>query len=98
MESSRSMQIAQFQKNSFIDYPGKIACVIYTQGCNMCCEFCHNKELIPQTEPANPILWDYILNFLSDRKDLIEAVVFTGGEPTIQPDLKEYQSERNISL
>ena len=81
------MRIAQFQKNSMIDFPGAIACVVYTQGCNMACEFCHNKQLIPQIEPENPVQWSDVLSFLRRRKNQIEAVVFSGGEPTIQLDL-----------
>ena len=83
------MKIAQFQKNSMIDFPGQISCVVYTQGCNMACEFCHNKQLIPQTEPENPVPWFEVIEFMKKRKGLVEAVVFSGGEPTIQPDLVE---------
>ena len=72
-----------------IDFPGAIACVVYTQGCNMACEFCHNKQLIPQIEPDNPVQWEDILDFLVKRTGMVEAVVFSGGEPTIQLDLEE---------
>ena len=87
------MKIARFQKNSLIDMPGHIACVIYTQGCNMACEYCHNKQLVPQTEPKNPVTLKEIAAYLNKRKGLIEAVVFSGGEPTIQPDLLEKVSD-----
>ena len=81
------MRIAQFQKNSFIDMPGYVACVVYTQGCNMNCKFCHNKALIPQVDPEYPVDWKEVISWLKTRQGLIDAVVFSGGEPTIQKDL-----------
>ena len=67
--------------------PGSIACVVYTQGCNRNCHYCHNKECILQKPGI--IKWQYIINFLISRKSMIEAVVFTGGEPTLQSDLTQ---------
>jgi anaerobic ribonucleoside-triphosphate reductase activating protein len=89
------MRIAQFQKNSFIDMPGYVACVVYTQGCNMNCEFCHNKALIPQVDPEYPVEWEKVISWLKTRQGLIDAVVFSGGEPTIQEDLLERMEEVN---
>ena len=76
------MKIANFQKFSLIEYPGKISCIIFTQGCNFNCLYCHNPELIP-TNTEKFILEEEILKFLEKRKNQIDAVVITGGEPTL---------------
>lgn len=82
------MKIAGLVKNSFVDYPQQIAAVVFTSGCNMDCWFCHNSELIhgncrllPQQE---------VFNFLLSRIGKIDAVVISGGEPTLQPNLKQF--------
>ena len=83
------MNIGGFQKNSLIDFPETIACVIFTQGCNFICPYCHNPDLVagPQTQAGR--LYDEIkiFNFLGKRKNFLEGVVITGGEPTLQKDL-----------
>ena len=81
------MRIAGLQKNSFVDYPGKIAAVVFTQGCNFDCYYCHNSKLIPRKN-IEPLLPEgLVLNFLEERKDFLDAVVITGGEPTLQAAL-----------
>lgn len=82
------MIIAGFVKNSFVDYPGKIASTIFTAGCNMRCWYCHNSHILENFE--NKVEEDFILNFLKERKGFIDAVVISGGEPTLQKDLKEF--------
>jgi pyruvate formate lyase activating enzyme len=86
------MLIGGLQKMTLIDYPGKVAATIFTVGCNFRCHFCHNPELVlvePKVE--NSILHeDEVLNFLMARKNLLEAVCLTGGEPTLQPSLPEF--------
>lgn len=81
------MIIGGFQKFSLIDYPGKISSIIFTQGCNFACIYCHNKELIRTKEHNNITTPEEIIAFLKQRRKKIDAVVITGGEPTIQPDL-----------
>lgn len=90
------MLIAGLQKLTLLDYPGKIAAIIFTQGCNFACGYCHNPEMIPllrvlpddpQFEPRN------VLRFLSRRKNLLDGVVITGGEATLQPDLMTFMRE-----
>lgn len=82
------MLIAGFQKSTLLDYPGKVAALIFTYGCNLRCEYCHNPELvITPCKRASIISEEYILKFLKTRKSLLDAVVITGGEPTIQSDL-----------
>ncbi len=71
-----------------IDYPGELACVLYCQGCPWACSYCHNPELIP-SEADTLVRWDEVLHFLRRRRGLIDAVVFSGGEPTLQRDLPE---------
>jgi len=83
------MIIGGFQKFSLIDYPGKISCIVFTQGCNFRCPYCHNPELIPFM-PLVKIKEETILSFLERRKGKIDAVVITGGEPTIHQDLLKF--------
>lgn len=83
------MKIGGFQKFSLIEYPGKICAVIFTQGCNYRCGYCHNPELVEPQLFTKPIPEKEILSFLEKRKGKLEAVEITGGEPTLQPDLLE---------
>lgn len=82
------MKIAGLSKNSFVDYPGQIAAVIFTPGCNYDCFYCHNRSLISFDAPK--IDEQMVFAFLEKRKNLIDAVVITGGEPTLQKDLEEF--------
>jgi len=81
------MNIGGFQKCSLIEYPGKICAVIFTQGCNYRCDYCHNPELVDTRLFENPILEKEIFSFLEKRKGKLEAVEITGGEPTLQSNL-----------
>ena len=81
------MKIGGFQKFSLIDYPGKISAVIFTQGCNFRCPYCHNPELVLPELFEKEMLFDEILDFLKLRKEKLDGVVITGGEPTLQRDL-----------
>ena len=81
------MKIGGFVKNSFVDYPAHISSVIFTSGCNMNCWYCHNKQLIPDSQESANL--DNILDFITSRKNFLDGVVISGGEPTLQPDLKE---------
>lgn len=84
------MIIGAIQKTSLIDYPGEIAAVIFTQGCNFRCPYCHNPELVDKNKYATPLNNDDVLAYLDYRKNLIDGVVITGGEPTIHKDLPEF--------
>jgi len=87
------MQIAGLQKTSLIDYPNKISTVVFTQGCNFRCGFCHNKELVTFDKTTDQFLEKDVLAFLKKRQNIIEAVVITGGEPTLQKDLISFISK-----
>jgi pyruvate formate lyase activating enzyme len=81
------LQIGGFQKLSLIDYPGTPAAVIFTQGCNMFCPYCHNPQLVYPHIFEKPLNESEILYFLKKRQGLLKGVVMTGGEPTLQNDL-----------
>lgn len=83
------MKIGGFQKNSLIDFPKTIACIIFTQGCNFYCPYCHNPDLVAGSDSGTGRLLDEaeIFDFLEKRKGFLEGVVITGGEPTLQADL-----------
>lgn len=70
------------------DYPGKLAAVVFVQGCPLRCGYCHNPHLQPRTA-ASPLHWSRVLSLLTRRVGLIDAVVFSGGEPTIDPALED---------
>lgn len=80
------MLIGGFQKFSLIDYPGKVSAVVFTQGCNFRCSYCHNPKLVNQEFFGEPINEKEVLSFLDMRKGLIDGVVITGGEPLLQLD------------
>lgn len=84
------MIIAGLQKTSLIDYPEKISAVIFTSGCNFSCSYCHNPELVNPELSMFQIKNSEIFEFLEKRKKVIDAVVITGGEPTIYPDLIDF--------
>lgn len=83
-----SFKIAGLQKTTFIDFPEKIACIVFTQGCNFRCGYCHNPELFKNNEPALSV--PAFFEFLNKRKGKLDGVVITGGEPTLQHDLKDF--------
>lgn len=81
--------IGGIQKTSLIDYPSKISAVIFTQGCNFRCPYCHNPELI-QANSKQQIANSKIIAFLRSRIKKLDGVVITGGEPTLHADLPEF--------
>ena len=82
------MTFGGLEKFTLIDYPGTVACVVYTIGCNFRCPYCHNPELVDETVKTR-ISEEELFDFLAERKKLLEGVVITGGEPTIHEDLPE---------
>ena len=82
------MLIAGLQKMTLLDYPGKVACTVFLQGCNFRCPFCHNSDLLGKEGPET-IPQETLMAFLKKRVGLLDAVCVTGGEPTLQKDLPE---------
>lgn len=84
------VQIGGLEKTSLLDYPGKISAVIFTYGCNLRCSYCHNPELvIEEFDKERSISEDELLKFLDGKKGKLDAVVITGGEPLLHPDLEK---------
>lgn len=85
------MRFYGFQKMTLLDFPGKVACTLFTRGCNMRCPFCHNALLVTELEQGNDT-WDEaeVLTLLRRRKGLLDGVCVTGGEPTLQPELASF--------
>jgi len=81
------MKIGGLQKVSLTDYPGKISAIVFTQGCNFRCPYCHNPELVDPELYQECLPEEEFFSYLEKRKGKIEAVTITGGEPTIQNDL-----------
>ena len=82
------MKISGLQKMTLLDYPGKVACTVFLQGCNFRCPFCHNSDLLGGNGPEEiPVCT--LMAFLKKRVGLLDAVCITGGEPTLQPDLED---------
>ena len=84
------MRIGGLQKCSLIDYPGRVAVVIFTQGCNFRCPYCHNRELVLPEYFKKTIPQEDVLALLTKRREYLDGVVITGGEPTEQEDLLEF--------
>ncbi|MDD3478661.1 MAG: anaerobic ribonucleoside-triphosphate reductase activating protein [Candidatus Izemoplasmatales bacterium] len=82
------MIVSGMIKTSFVDYPGNIATVVFTPGCNYDCYYCHNRRLIEGLEDLIPM--EDVFAYLKKRIGLIDGVVVTGGEPTLQRDLEAF--------
>lgn len=80
--------ISGLQKMTLLDYPGKVACTVFLQGCNFRCPFCHNSELLPH-EGEELMSGEEFFAFLRARKGLLDGVCVSGGEPTLCPELEE---------
>ena len=79
------MKIVGIQKLTLLDYPGKVACTVFLNGCNFRCPYCHNAELLGDTEEVMTVAG--LLAFLRKRQGILEGVCITGGEPTLHPEL-----------
>lgn len=91
------MTIGGFLKTSLVDYPNKLAAVVFTQGCNFRCPYCHNRQLWSMSKGNYSI--EEIVDYCKKNQNLLDGIVITGGEPTLQPDLEEFLREiKNISL
>lgn len=81
------MTICGLQKLTLLDYPGLVACTVFTGGCNLCCPFCQNAALISCPGKGGTVPEEAVLAFLQKRRGVLDGVCVTGGEPLLQPDL-----------
>ena len=84
------MRISGLQKLTLLDFPGKVACTVFTGGCNFRCPFCHNAPLVlPERLEEDPDGVRTLLDFLKKRRGILDGVAITGGEPLLHRDLPE---------
>lgn len=87
------MHIAGMQKLTLLDFPGVVACTIFTSGCNFRCPFCHNASLVLPQRHTDYLEETAVLAYLQRRKGILDGVTITGGEPLLQPDLAPFLKE-----
>jgi pyruvate formate lyase activating enzyme len=87
------MFINGFQKLTILDYPGKVACIVFTPGCNFRCPFCHNASLVTHIDKDTYIDVDEVMSYLKKRQGLLDGVVITGGEPLLQDGIEDFIAE-----
>lgn len=91
------MNIQGLQKLTLLDYPEKVACTIFTAGCNFRCPFCHNASLVTHVDRHNEMQKEEVLGFLRKRQGILDGMCISGGEPLLQPDIEEFLVEvKNI--
>jgi len=84
------MLISGLQKMTLLDYPGLVACTVFTGGCNFRCPFCHNAQLVLPDRIGRSDLTEQVLTFLRKRQGLLDGVAITGGEPLLHADMPEF--------
>lgn len=84
------MLINGFQKLTVLDFPGKVACIIFTPGCNFRCPFCHNAALVTHIDKDTYINEEEVLSYLKKRQGILDGIVITGGEPLLQDGIEEF--------
>ena len=84
------MLLMGLQKLTLLDFPGKIACTVFTGGCDFRCPFCHNASLVRLHTDTPHLPEEEFFKFLNMRKGVLQGVCITGGEPTLQPDLADF--------
>lgn len=87
------MDIRGLTKFSLIDFPGKLACILYAGGCNFRCPYCHNPHLVMDPESQPQLSDQFIFGFLENRKGKLEGVVLSGGEPSNHPGLVSFSEK-----
>lgn len=83
------MLILGLTKTTLLDYPGHVAAALFTGGCNFCCPYCHNRDIVLKSESLVPLAEEEVLAFLNKRRNVLTGVCITGGEPTLHADLPE---------
>ena len=84
------MNIQGLQKLTLLDYPGKMACTVFTAGCNLRCPFCHNSRLVIKPPSETQYTEEDMFSFLEKRQGVLDGVVVTGGEPLLQKDVADF--------
>ena len=84
------MKIYGLQKTTLVDYPGHVATTLFTGSCNFRCPYCHNGDLVIGLEDIEPYAMEDIFSHLQKRKGVLDGVVISGGEPTLQTDLPDF--------
>ncbi len=84
------MLIHGFQKLTLLDFPERMAATVFTGGCNFRCPFCHNASLVTHMEDAPRLTEAEVLSYLETRKNLLDGICITGGEPLLQPDIADF--------
>ena len=79
-----------FQKTTLLDFPGKVACTVFTHGCNLLCPFCHNALLVNRGDQLPTFDETEILAYLQKRKGIIDGICVSGGEPLLHPELESF--------
>lgn len=87
------MEFSGFQKLTLLDYPGKVACTLFTKGCNFYCPFCHNAQLVEGAGETPCYSDSEILSYLKKRAGILEGVCITGGEPLLHTSLEAFIAE-----
>ena len=82
------MKLSGIQKLTLLDYPGKIACTLFTPGCNFRCPFCHNASLV--LRPEEQLDLDEVFSFLQKRRGVLQGICLTGGEPLLQQGVEGF--------
>lgn len=85
------MKILGIEKLSLVDYGSYACAVVFTGGCNFACPFCHNAGIVRQE--FEPLMYSQVLDYLRERKGLLDGVCVSGGEPTLQPDLIDFLTQ-----
>ncbi len=84
------MRISGLQKMTLLDYPGQVACTVFTGGCNLRCPFCHNASLVLPERVNDATDEDEVLRFLAKRQGMLDGVAVTGGEPLLHADIADF--------
>lgn len=84
------MLILGLTKTTLLDFPEHVAAILFTGGCNFRCPYCHNRDIVLKTDAAAPLANEEIFSFLKKRRNVLDGVCITGGEPTLQNDLPEF--------
>jgi pyruvate formate lyase activating enzyme len=87
------MNFYGLQKHTLIDYPGSIACILFTYGCNFRCPYCHNPELLSGKDNLKPVTMEEVISFLKTRINLLQGVCITGGETLMNERIIEAVDE-----